>query len=271
MEDLSAASLNDIATFFATYYTPDNAVLSIAGDVEASEARRLVETYFGPIPRGGGRPPLASLAVAPRFGPSTRTTVADDVRVPRAYLAFRTPVFGSDGYFAGSVCAAVLGHGRSSRLHQTLVRERQVASDATAFTVDLAKGSDLLVADVTARPGVSAEHLEGEVAREMDRLQRGGVSAAEVERASALIETGYAAGLQEAAGRADRLSQFATYFGDPGLINVQMDRYRAVTAAQVTAFAREWLAQDNRVGLLYVPRDPAAATEELAGAAAAGA
>jgi predicted Zn-dependent peptidase len=271
MEDLSAASLTDIATFFATYYTPDNAVLSIAGDVDSPEARRLVETYFGPIPRGGGRPSLASLEVAPRFGQSTRTTVADDVRVPRLYLAFRTPVFGSDGYFAASVCAAVLGQGRGSRLHQTLVRERQVASDAAAFTVDLAKGSDLLVVDVTARPGVSAEHLEAEVTGEMDRLQRGGVSAAEVERAAALIETGYAAGLQEASGRADRLSQFATYFGDPGLINAQMDRYRAVTAAQVTAFAREWLAQDNRVALLYVPRDPAAATEELAGTAAVGA
>jgi zinc protease len=271
MEDLSAASLNDIASFFATYYTPDNAVLSIAGDVDAPEARRLVETYFGAIPRGNGRPPLAPMVVAPRFGQTTRTTVADDVRVPRLYLAFRTPVFGSDGYFAASVCAAVLGRGRSSRLHQTLVRERQVASDATAFTLDLAKGSDILVADVTARPGVSADHLDDEVAREMDRLQRGGVSADEVERASALIETGYAASLQEAAERADRLSQFATYFGDPGLINVQIDRYRAVTAAQVTAFAREWLAQDNRAALLYVPRDPAAATEELAGAAAAGA
>ena len=178
-------------------------MLSIAGDVEATVARRLVDTYFGPIPRGTGRPPLAPMAVTPRFGRSVRAVVPDDVRLPRLYLAFRTPVFGSEGYYAASVGTAVLGRGRGSRLHQALVRDRQVASEATAFTLDLAKGSDVLVVDVTARPGVGAEQLEHEVAREVDRLQRDGVTADEVERALALIETSYAAGLQEAAERAD--------------------------------------------------------------------
>jgi predicted Zn-dependent peptidase len=262
MEDLSAASLDDIASFFATYYTPDNAVLSIAGDVDLATARPMVEQYFGAIPRGTGRPPLRPMDVSPRFESPRREIVPDDVRLPRLYLAFRTPVFGSPEYYVASVCGAVLGLRRGSRLHQTLVRERQIAADATAYTSDLAKGSDIMVADVTARPGIGAEQLEEEVLRVVDQLRDNGVTEAEVRRAVALIETAYTAALQEAADRADKLSQFATYFGDPGLINEQVPRYRAVTAAQVSAFAREWLSDDNRASLLYVPREPVAARAE---------
>jgi zinc protease len=269
MEDLSAASLDDVVEFFATYYTPDNAVLSIAGDVEPAEARRLVEMYFGPIPPSDGRPPLPKMDVPPHFGTPRRAVVPDDVRLPRLYLAFRTPVFGSEGYYIASVCGAVLGLRRGSRLHRTLVRERQVAAEAAAYTLDLAKASDLLVAEVTARPGVTAARLEEEVALEVDRLQREGVSDAEVARAVSLIDTGYTTNLQEAAERADKLSQFATHFGDPGLVNVQVDRYRAVTAARVSAFARDWLGEDNRLSLVYVPRD--AEAEGLATAVAAAA
>jgi predicted Zn-dependent peptidase len=262
MEDLSAASLDDIGNFFATYYTPDNAVLSIAGDVDVADARAVVEQQFGGIPRGAGRPPLAPMGVPPRFGASRREVVLDDVRLPRLFLAFRTPVFGSADYYAASVCGAVLGLRRGSRLHRTLVRERQVAADAAAFTTDLAKGADLLVADVTARPGITAEQLEEDVERVVDQLHRDGVTEAEVQRVGALIETGYTAALQEVAERADKLSQFATYFGDPGLINAQVPRYRAVTAAQVTAFAREWLGADNRASLVYVPRDASAGAQD---------
>jgi zinc protease len=271
MEDLSAAGLDDIVEFFATYYTPDNAVLSIAGDLDRAETQRLVELYFGPIPRGAERPPLPNMDVPPKFGVRRRAVAPDDVRLPRLYLAFRTPVFGSDGFYTASVCGAVLGLRRGSRLHRTLVRERQVAAEASAFTFDLAKGSDLLVADVTARPGVSAARLEEEVAREVDWMRQEGVTDAEVARATALIETSYTASLQEVAERADKLSQFATYFGDPGLINVQMERYRAVTAARVSAFAREWLGDDNRASLLYVPRDAETDIEALAAAGAAAA
>jgi predicted Zn-dependent peptidase len=153
----------------------------------------------------------------------------------------------------------VLGSRKGSRLHRTLVRERQVAAEAQAFTYDLTKGTDLLVVDVTARPEVSAEQLEREVAREVDVLHEAGVTDAEVERAIALIQTDMVRSLQSAAERADRLSLFATYFGDPSLVNEELDQYRSVTAADVTAFAREYLGRDNRVSLLYVPRQSVSA------------
>jgi predicted Zn-dependent peptidase len=268
MEDLTAASLDDVAQFFATYYTPDNAVLSIAGDFDPDDARRLVEEYYGPIARGAGRPPLPVMDLPPTFGEWRREVVPDAVMLPRLYLAFRSPVFGSDAYYAASVAGAILGLRRGSRLHRALVRDRQIAAEATAFTFDLPKGSDLLVIDVTARPGIEADVLEREVAREVDTLRAEGVTDAEVERAVALIETDFVASMQVAGERADKLSMFATYFGTPALVNEQVDRYRAVTAGQVNAFAHDRLGPENRVSLLYVPREGDAAAEAAADLAA---
>jgi zinc protease len=222
--DLDAASLDDIATFFATFYTPDNAVLSIAGDFDPSEARTLVEKHFAQIPRGAGKPPLPDMSLSPTFGDWKREVVEDDVVLPRLFLAFRSPVFGSDQFYAASITAAILGVRKGSRLQRALVRERQVASDASAFTYDLSKGGDLLVVDVTARPEIDAETLEREVAREVDLLRERGVTADEVERAVAIVRTEYASALQSAGDRADRLSMFATYFGDPSLANEQLSK-----------------------------------------------
>ncbi len=254
MEDLEAASLEDVELFFRTYYTPDNAVLSIAGDFETGEAKALVEQYFGAIPRGKGKPPLGKMDLPEKFGETLRLVVEDDVSLSRLYVAFRSPVFGSDEYYPASVCGAILGMRRGSRLYRSLVRERQVAADASAFTFDLAKGADLLIADVTALPDTSPEKLEAEVDIELDRLANDGVTVEEVERAVALIETDMTTALQSAGERADRISMFATLLGDPGLINIQSDRYRSVTAEQVSAFASERMGRDNRAKLLYIPR-----------------
>jgi zinc protease len=256
-EDLDAASLDDIAGFFKTYYTPDNAVLSIAGDFEPAQARAWVEKHFGPIPKGGGKPKMPSDAMPKKFGGWRREVVPDNVALSRLMLAFLSPVFGSDEYYAASACGAVLGLKKGSRLYTSLVRDRRVASEAKAFTYDLAKGSDLLVVDVTGLAGTSSDDLEAAVAAEIDTLKTKPVTDDEVARAVALIEADYVTALQSAGERADRLSMFATYFGDPALINVQTERYRRVTAKDVNAFARERLGADNRVSLLFVPREAA--------------
>ena len=255
MADLDAASLDDIARFFATYYTPDNAVLSIAGDFERNEARAMVERHFASIPRGAGKPPLPDMSVSPTFGGAMREVVADDVMLPRLFLAMRSPVFGSEEYYAASVAGAIIGLKKGSRLYRTLVRDQQIAADAQAFTYDLAKGSDLLVVDVTARPETSVEQLEAAVHTELDRLSVGGVTPEEIARVVTLIETELVVALQSASERADKLSMFATYFDDPHLVNHQAERYRAVTAAQVNAFVRDRLGRNNRASLLFVPRE----------------
>ncbi len=254
-EDLDAASLEDVAGFFATYYVPDNAVLTVAGDFEPSEAKRLIEELFAPIPHGGARPPLPDMTLPPTFGGERREIVPDEVVLSRIFLAFRIPPFASDAHYAASVCAAVLGQRQGSRLYRSLVRERQVASEVSAFTYDLAKGSDILVLDAVARPETDVATLEAALIAEVDRLVAEGVTDDEVARAVALVESGYVLALQSAGDRADQLSRFTTYFDEPALVNEQVARYQAVTAADVNAFARERLGKDNRAFLIYVPKE----------------
>ncbi|MEN9592992.1 MAG: hypothetical protein RJA21_1466, partial [Gemmatimonadota bacterium] len=261
MEHLTDASLDDVADFFRTYYTPDNAVLTVAGDFDRTETRRLIEEYYGPISRGAPRPPLRDMTLPPTFGDTRRTVVPDAVALPRLFVACRTPVFGTDGYYAASLAAAVLGLRTGCRLEQSLVRQQRIASQASAFTYDLAKGSDLLVVDATAHPDVTPAQLEAAVLAELDLMHQHGVTDVEVQRARALIETSFVTSMQSAAERADQLSRFATYFGNATLINDQVERYGATTTAAVSALARERLGPDNRALLMFVPAESAALAE----------
>ena len=207
------------------------------------------------------------MTLPPVFGKRLREVVYDNVSLPRLFLAFRSPVFGGDEYYDASVAGAVLGMRKGSRLQRSLVREKQIAADAGAFTFDLAKGTDLLVADVTARPEISIVQLEEEVDREIDLFHRDGVTASEVARAIALIETDLITSLQSAGERADRLSMFATFFRQPELINEQVDRYRAVTSESVNALIAKRFGDENRASLLYVPREEVESETALAVAA----
>lgn len=255
--DLDAASLDDVAEFFRTYYVPRNATLTVAGDTNLGEVTRLVREYFGPIGSGSEPPPLPAMVVPPRIGGWVRETVEDRVALPRLFLAFRSPCFGTHAYYAASLCGAVLGMKMGSRLHRELVRRQRVASAATAFTFDLTKGSDLLVADVTAHAGVSIERLEEAVVGEIDRAVRDGVTETEINRVKSLIATDAVQSLQSAAGRADTISKFTTYFGDPDLVNHELRKYWAVEAEEVCAYMAAHLGADNRISLAYVPGSPA--------------
>jgi zinc protease len=259
MEDLSDASLEDIAGFFATYYVPDNAVLTICGDFDNAEARRLVEEYFAPIPRGKRKISRPKMDVPAEFRPADLVRVPDDVALRRVFVAMRSPVFGSDEYYAASICAGILGIGKSSRLYKDLVRDRQIAAETSAFTLDLTKGSDLFVADVTAKPEVSEQQLLESVDEQLDRVCSDGVTQEEVDRTAALVTTDLMKALESASERADRISLFATFFANPSLVNDQAARYQSVAAAQVNQFAKTYLHRDRRSRLLYVPRDPEAA------------
>jgi zinc protease len=252
MEDLDAASLEDVEQFFRTYYAPDNAVLTLVGDFEADRARALIERYFDDIPRGPGVPPIPGRTDLPRtLGGEVRATVKQDISLSRIYHAYRTPPYGSPEFYAALVASYVLGYGRASLLYRTLVREQQVAQDVVAYAFPIVVGASMLVLWATARPGVAVAALEAALSEQVAALAD--ADDADVERALALIEARHLSDLQTVDERADQLSMYATIFDDPGRINTELQRVRGVSAADVRGFAREFMQPANRAVLDYVP------------------
>ena len=262
MEDLDAASLEDVATFFRTYYAPNNAVLSVVGDVEPAQVRLWVERYFGEIPASRTIPPLPSFAVAPIIGAETREVVEDRVPLTRHFFGFRAPVLGDPRFDALEVASQILAGGKGSRLYRRLVREDRIAQDVSFFALGLIGGASIAAGQATVVPGVDPAVVEAAFEEELDLLGREPVTEDELARAHALIETYELEALQRVDERADRLSSYATLLDDPDMINSQLGRYLAVGAKEIQAVAAEVLRPENRVVLTYVPAAQAGATTE---------
>ncbi len=258
MADLDAASLEDVAAFFRTYYVPNNAVLSVVGDVDPAQARAWIERYFGWIAPNPAIPPVADLALPAILGEERRETVIDRVPLPRVYFGFRAPVFGDPRLDALDVAGQILSGGKGSRLHRRLVRDERLAQDVAAFTLGFVGGASITAGWVTVRPGVDVGRVEAAYLEELDRIAREPVSDDELARAHALIETDELGALERVEERADRLSMYATLFDDPGLINEQLGRYLSVTAERIQAAAAAVFRADNRVVLTYLPDMPVA-------------
>jgi predicted Zn-dependent peptidase len=254
MEDLDAASLEDVQAFFRLHYAPNNAVLSAVGDVEPERVRTWVERYFGGIPANPNLPaPLPDMRLPAVIGGEIRTIVPDRVPLPRIYWGFRSPLFGDPRLDALDLTGQILAGGKGSRLHRRLVRDERLAQDVSLFSMGLVAGASVTAGWATARPGVALERLEAAFWEELERLTREPVSDDELERAKALTEADELGALQRVDERADRLSMYATLFDDPDLINRMLPRYLAVTAADIQAVAADVFRPDNRVVLTYLP------------------
>jgi zinc protease len=253
MEDLGAASLDDVRTFFATWYAPNNAVLTIAGDFEPSAALSMVERHFGSIPANPNLPGRPSAEIAARIGEEVRVSVPDGVPLPRIYLAHRAPVFGTAEFDALDVAADLLGLGRASRLYSSLVREQRLAQDVSVFLFPIIGGASIFALWTTARPDGDAAQLEAALLAEIDRLASDGPSDEELERVRNLHASQIESGLERVAERADRVSMYACLFDEPERINSEVARYRAVDAPRVRAAMADALRPDNRVVLTYLP------------------
>ncbi|GAA2530272.1 pitrilysin family protein [Pilimelia columellifera] len=255
MDDLNAATLDTFQAFHATYYAPDNAVLTVAGDAEPERVYSLAERYFGRIPaKGGFPPPPDGHDPAPLAGP-VREDVTAEVPAARIYLSARTAPFGRPEYDTATVLAAVLGAGRGARLYQRLAEGVRIAQPdyVAAYGIDLAHAPAPVIATVTARPGVDGDELEAGLVGAIDEVLADGVTAAEVERAQALLTSSWWRQTQTVAGRADVLGRYATQFGDPALAGQRLPALQAVTAERVSALAAEALAPDRRITVRYLP------------------
>ena len=259
MEDLDAASLEDARNFYSTWYAPDNAVLSIVGDVDTDAVLDAVRRYFGGIAPKGSFPAAPSSSVPPHIGQEIRRVVPDRVPVPRVFVGYRIPPFGSPGFDAVEVLATVLGGGRGSRIYKSLVLDRPMLQPPDGNVLSpwpFVGGAALLIADLPAREGVDPAELE---AAYHEIAEIGDVNDAEMERARALITSDWLHHLATVDGRADTFSQFTTLFDDPGLVNEMLPRVLSVTAADVQAIAAEIIRPDNRVVLVFEPESQAVA------------
>lgn len=259
MEDLDAAALEDVSEFFRTYYAPNNGVLTICGDFAPADARELIERYFGSIPAGPPVPPLPGTPDIPlRMGREVRETVRGAVALPRIYVGYRTPPYGSPEFYAGDMAAHVLSAGKASRMYRSLVREQRIAKDAAAYVFPIVTGAALWMLRATVSPDAAVERVEQALFEQIRALAEGEATEIELTRARMGIEARELIGLQQVGERADQLSMYTTLFDDPERINTELDRYRAVTLDDVRRFALEYLHPENRAVLTYLPQTAAA-------------
>ena len=240
MADIGAATLDDVRDFCRQYYTPNNATIAVAGDVDVAHVRSVVERYFGDIPRGPDvqrRVPGAPVAAEPQ-----RIVMEDDVSLPRIYIAWHSPAVFADGDAALDTAGAILAHGRASRLYRSLVYEKQLAQSVTAYQGSAVLGSTFRVV-VTARPGVSLSVIEQEVRSELVAMSQS-IGERELERAVNGIETGFVDSLQNVGGfggRADQLNMYLFHTGEPDYAAEDLRRYDALTTDDVARSVREHL------------------------------
>jgi len=266
MADLDAASVEDVSAFFRTWYAPNNAVLTVVGDVDPEAIRRWTKQYFGGIPANPSIPALGDLSLPPVLGEERREVVHDKVPLPRVYVGFRAPRYGDERLDALDIAAQILAGGKGSRLHRRLVRDERIAQDVALVPLGFVSGASIVAGWATVRPGVAVDRVETALHEELERLGRETITDDELARARALIETEELGALSRVEERADRLSMYATLFDDPDLINRMLTRYLAVSAEQIRSVAADVFRSDNRIVLTYLPELPpaetAAATEE---------
>ncbi|NMO52641.1 insulinase family protein [Actinoplanes sp. TBRC 11911] len=259
MEDLNAASLDTFKAFHQRYYAPNNAVLTVAGDASPEEVFALAEKYFGMLEPVASIPPAPSGHLAGPAAEPARETVRSKVPAARIYIAHRTHQFGTAGFDAVTVLAAVLGNGRGSRLYQRLADGKRIAQPdyIGSYGVDLAHAPAPLIATATVKDGVDVATLEEGLTEVIGSLVTEPVTEDELARAKALLTTGWWRQMSTVYGRADTLGRYATQFGDAGAAGYRLPQWLAVTADDVTTAAEYALKPESRVTLTYLPEETA--------------
>ncbi|MFT3862522.1 M16 family metallopeptidase [Micropruina sp.] len=250
MDDLAAATLDDARAFFATHYAPNNAVLTLVGDVHPDDALERVRRAFERLPRAG-TPTRAETLPLPPLAAVPRRTVSAAVPSDATYLTWRLPTRDTPAFDAVEVALSVLGDGQTSRLHRRLVRADRIAEGAGASATGLIGGTSIGFAHARALPEVGAERLEEAIVAELARFIADGPTTAEVDRVKAQYERMWLGELARFDSRADLFSCYATLHGDPDAVNRRLDEVRALTVGQVAEAAAAWLAPDQRAVLTY--------------------
>jgi zinc protease len=258
MDDLTAASYEDVVAFFKKYYAPSNASLVVAGDLETAAARRLIEKWFGDVKPGAPLEPMTIPGVA--LTGVQKKTITDRVQLPRLYLAWLTPRQFEPGDAALDAVSAVLAGGKNSRLFKRLVYDMQIAQDVSAFQASQSLSSSFQII-ATPQPGHTVAELQKVIDEELQRLQREPPTARELERSVNQVEASFYDRMERVGGfggKADQLNAYYTGTGDPDWFNEDLARYRALSVGDVSAAAAQFLPLDRRVELIVEPEKTAA-------------
>jgi zinc protease len=257
MDDLNAATVDDVRRFYNAYYAPNNAVLAIVGDVTVDEARALVEEYLGDIPPGEAVPELPEAPAVPRTNGERRVTVDDPLaQLPLLWMAYNLPPGDSDDHYALALLSRILSTGESSRLRERLVNREQAALELIA-QVDRRVGPGLFLFGALPNQGVEVETLEGLIDEEISRLQAEPVTERELEKVRNQLLTEVVMQRMTVQNKASQLQQYALIYGDAARINEELERYQQVTLEDIQRVARTYLVPENRTVVLAAPARPA--------------
>ena len=252
MEHLNAAEDKDYVNFYKTFYVPENAVLSIAGDIDIEETKRQVQRYFGEIPRGGHEIPRPSVE-EPAQTAEIRDVVYDNIQLPAVIQAYHIPAQGTEDYYAVNMLAQLLSQGESSRLSKSVKDQQQKALFVGAFPLDLEDPSITLAYGI-ANVGISPEELEKAMDDEYEKVKSELISEEEFQKLRNQIENDFISANSRVAGIAESLANYHMYYGDANLINTEIERYMEVTREDIQRAANKYFTKENRVVLYYLPK-----------------
>lgn len=254
MEDLSAASYDDVVEFYKTYYVPNNASLVIAGDIDPKETLKLVEKWYSNIPAGKSVPPQNPAAA--KLYEEKIVVLEDKVQLPRIYMAWITPPRFSPGDAEMDILANILSGGKNSRLYQRLVYEQQIAQDVNAFQSSNKLSSQFIII-ATARAGHTLTELKRVIQEEIDKIKKEPPTQRELQRAVNQFEASFLDAIEKLGGfggKADLLNSYFYYAGNPDYANEDLARYKAIDTEDIQAAAQTYLLDNARVILSIVPK-----------------
>ncbi len=258
MEDLNAATVEDVERFFRTYYAPNNAVLSIVGDFKSTQALAQIKRYFGPISRQPAPPPVDM--AEPAQTAERRRTVPDPLaRLAQLRIAFKAVPGNTADFYALQVLSSVLQNGQSSRLYQSLVQGKALVTDISS-QMDERRGVGAFYISAMILPGKKAEEVEAAIYEEIGRLQQELIAEWELQKAANGARLNYLNMIRGSQARASMLSVYKIYYHDPQLLNTRLGKFKAVTRADVKRVAQQYLRTANRTVVLIAPQIDAAPT-----------
>ena len=252
MEDLNAASLQDVKDFFRVYYAPNNAALALVGDFKPDVALARIKKYFEAIPSQSAPPPVDT--TEPVQAAERRFTVQDPLaRLPQIIIGYKGIAGNTPDSYAMQVLSQALVTGQSSRLYQKLVKEKELVTGVFGFPNTMRGGGDYQIT-ATVAPGKKLEDVEAAINDEIVRIQREPIADWELTKAKNSSRRSSIQALQNSLGTATRLAQFAVFYNDPNLINTQFDKIAAVTKDDVQRVANKYLKATNRTVGITVPQ-----------------